>query len=72
MDDQNQDPKILTAGSNLIIDTDVAYTFKRPTVQVLSETHILIPHHMWKDMGISVNHKLNESQAKQCGCPKYS
>lgn len=65
MGDQNQDPKTLTAGSNLVIDTDVAYAFKMPTVQVLSETHKLVTPHVWKDMGVSVNHKLKESQSKQ-------
>ena len=58
-----RDPKTLTAGSNLVIDIDVA--FKMPTVQVLSETHKLVTPHVWKDMGISVNHKLKESQSKQ-------
>ena len=46
MGDQNQDPKTLTAGSNLVIDTDVAYAFKMPTVQVLSETHKLVTPHV--------------------------
>lgn len=60
-----RDPKTLTAGSNLVIDIDVAYAFKMPTAQVLSETHELVTPHVWKDMGVSVNHKLNESQSKQ-------
>ena len=60
-----RDPKTLTAGSNLVIDIDVAYAFKMSTVQVLSETHKLVTPHIWKDMGISVNHKLTESQSEQ-------
>lgn len=60
-----RDPKTLTAGSNLVIDIDLAYAFKMPTVQVLSETHKLVTPHIWKDMGISVNLELTESQSKQ-------
>lgn len=37
------------------------YAFKIPTVQILSETYILIPHNIQKDMGISFNHTLTGS-----------
>ena len=46
MSDQNQGSKNPTAGSNLVIDIDVAYSFKMSTVQVLSETHKLVTPHI--------------------------
>lgn len=53
MDDQNQDPKILTAELSLIIDTDVHMHLKYQQYRFWDTCSQ--PHHTWKNNRLTIN-----------------